>query len=121
MTPPPVDMQAWCRDRDIPVPDRANDVARSYGLEAQQVANETSNCSVLDVWTLLGGNESADVYGKHLRDGLHLSESGNRLVHAGLMQLLERDYPHLVPMLDGNGKYGEVGVPLQGKLWSELC
>jgi hypothetical protein len=121
MTPPPVDAQAWSRERDLPICDRANDVARAYGLEAYQVANATTNCSVLDTWTLLGGYETANVYGTHLRDGLHLSESGNKLVHQGLMQLLEQKYPHVLPMLDGNGKYGQMGIPLQGKLWTELC
>lgn len=122
-TPPPVDVDAWYMERGSPKDepnDRANENAKRYGDVVKRVGKEIS-CSVLDVFTLLGGDESVKHYGKHMRDGLHLSESGNELVHEGLMRLLQTDHPHLLPMLDGEGKRGSSGVPLEGRLWREMC
>lgn len=124
-TPPPVDVDAWYAERGEPKDegrrnDRANENAKLYRDIAINVGKRM-NCSVLDVFDLLGGNSSAEEYGKHLRDGLHLSESGNVLVYEGLIELLRKDYPHLFPMVDGQGKYGETGIPLDGNLWRELC
>jgi lysophospholipase L1-like esterase len=124
-TPPPVDAEAWYKERGPPkngqpVNDRANDNARRYGDIVQSIGKQV-NCSVLDTFDLLGGDGPVEDYGKHLRDGLHLSESGNVLIYEGLPELLKDDYPHLLPMKDGQGKYGEVGIPLEGKLWRELC
>eukprot|EP00591_Stephanopyxis_turris_P005298 CAMPEP_0195525180 /NCGR_PEP_ID=MMETSP0794_2-20130614/25481_1 /TAXON_ID=515487 /ORGANISM="Stephanopyxis turris, Strain CCMP 815" /LENGTH=265 /DNA_ID=CAMNT_0040655575 /DNA_START=81 /DNA_END=878 /DNA_ORIENTATION=+ len=121
-TPPPVDEEMWRRESDSSVPNRLNEVAKQYGEKVKSVANEY-NCSVLDVFELLGGNDepAKNTYGRHLRDGLHLSESGNTLVYEGLMALLQNDFPGLLPMYDGDGKYGTVGVPLEEKLWKELC
>jgi lysophospholipase L1-like esterase len=124
-TPPPVDAKAWYKERGPnkngqPVNDRANDNARRYGDIVKAVGKQV-NCSVLDTFDLLGGNGSVEDYGKHLRDGLHLSESGNVLIYEGLLELLRDKYPHLLPMKDGQGKYGKVGIPLEGKLWRELC
>lgn len=121
MTPPPVDIDAWFRSRgyeEDAAYDRANDVARNYGNRVKQVGVDF-NCSILDVFDLLGGN--GDDYGQNLRDGLHLSGDGNKLLYTGLMDLITTDFPELAPMLDGNGRYGKVGVPLEEKLWSELC
>jgi len=124
-TPPPVDVDAWYAERGEPkdkerVNDRANDNAKLYGDIVKGVAKQVK-CSVLDVFDILGGNDSVDEYGKHLRDGLHLSESGNVLVYEGLMEQIGKDYPHVMPMTDGQGKYGESGIPLEEKLWRELC
>jgi lysophospholipase L1-like esterase len=114
MTPPPVDVGAWKSN------DRANEVAREYGNRVKEVAANT-NCAVLDVFELLGGNsDDPEKYGHHLRDGLHLSESGNKLVYQGLKNLIATDFIHLAPMLDGQGKYGKIGIPLEEDLWSEL-
>jgi lysophospholipase L1-like esterase len=125
-TPPPVDIVAWYKERgglpkkngEVPKNDRANDNAKKYGEVVKGVGTET-NCSVLDVFDLLGGNGPVEEYGTHLRDGLHLSESGNVLVYKGLMKLLQNEYPHLLPMTDGQGKYGKMGIPLDGTLWRE--
>jgi lysophospholipase L1-like esterase len=126
-TPPPVDIVAWNKERGLPKKnnkkpnnDRANSNAKKYGDVVKGVGNET-NCPVLDVFDLLGGNGPVEEYGTHLRDGLHLSESGNVLVYKGLMKLLQNEYPHLLPMNDGQGKYGKVGIPLDGTLWREWC
>ena len=125
MTPPPVDIDAWYKERGMPSGgqpnnSRANENAKLYGEMVKQVGKDL-NCSVLDVFALLGGNGSVDQYGKHLRDGLHLSESGNELVYQGLMKLIQEEHAHLMPMMDGNGKYGTQGVPLEGNLWREMC
>lgn len=116
MTPPPVDVVAWYKERgpNCKANDRANDNAKMYGDMVKTVSNQ-KECSVLDVFDLLGGNGPVEEFSKHLRDGLHLSESGNVLVHEGLMKLIEEEYPHLAPMTKGQG------IPLEGKPWRELC
>ncbi len=75
------------------------------------------NCVVVDTFQLLDGDKDASVYGKYLTDGLHLTEEGNRLVFDGIMGAIRTDLKHLLPMEDGD----EFGVPLEEKLWSELC
>ena len=124
-TPPPVDVDAWYAERGEPadkerVNDRANDNAERYERVVKEVGRDTG-CPVLDVFDLLGGNGPAEEFGRHLRDGLHLSESGNVLAYEGLMKLIGKELPHLLPMTDGQGKYGQTGVPLEEKLWGELC
>lgn len=126
-TPPPVDADAWYAAGGEPKPedgervyDRTNDNARRYGDLVKEVGREM-NCPVLDLFDLLGGNGPAGEYAKHLRDGLHLSESGNVLAYEGLMDLIRRELPHLLPMTDGEGRYGKSGVALEEKLWGELC
>ena len=116
MTPPPFDAAAWKKFRNLDVDGRANDVAKSYGEKVEAVA-KSHNCSVLNVWDLLEGGSSPEVYGKYLSDGLHLNEDGNRKVHEGLMNLLKKEYPKLAPMEEGSSE----GIPLEGKLWEELC
>ena len=124
-TPPPVDADAWYAERGEPadkerVNDRANDNAERYGRVVKEVGRDMS-CPVLDVFDLLGGYGPVEEFGRHLRDGLHLSESGNVLAYEGLMKLIRKELPHLLPMMDGQGKYGQSGVPLEEKLWGELC
>ena len=128
MTPPPVDIDAWYKNRnggkdDDRRNDRANDNAKRYGQRVKEIGSTFQRCSVVDVFDLLGGNGPVSNYTKHLRDGLHLSSSGNQLVYDGLMNVLQLDYPQLLPMMDGNGRYGPSGsgVPLEEKLWRELC
>mmetsp|Transcript_23398 Transcript_23398/g.32787 ORF Transcript_23398/g.32787 Transcript_23398/m.32787 type:complete len:282 (-) Transcript_23398:192-1037(-) len=123
-TPPPVDVDAWYKARGPPPEekqknDRANENAKEYGNRVKEVATSL-DCPVLDVFELLGGNDGSENYGKYLRDGLHLSSSGNQLVYEGLTNLISTSYRHLAPMTDGQGKYGTIGVPLEENLWSEL-
>lgn len=119
MTPPPIDEQAWKEYLGLfDYYDRRNDVARKYGLEAKRIAKEL-DCTVLDTWELLGGDSPG--YGKHLFDGLHLSESGNELIHEGLMRLLKEKYTDLSPQEFVDGKYVGAGVPVEEKVWEELC
>lgn len=127
MTPPPVDVDVWYKERGGEPKnkdrknDRANDTARRYGQHVKEIASTHRGCSVVDVFDLLGGNGPVSNHTKHLRDGLHLSSSGNQLVYDGLMNLIQLEYPHLLPMTDGNGRYGTSGIPLEEKLWRELC
>jgi lysophospholipase L1-like esterase len=121
LTPPPVHEESWVTTslawREIERCDRDNQVTRQYGDKVKQVATE-HDCHVVDTWELLSG--STDDRSKYLSDGLHLNESGNRLVYQGIMELLQDKYPALTPMEDGEGKWGATGIPLEEKLWQEL-
>lgn len=122
ITPPPVDKTAWdkfCMDSFNELSPRTNEVTKSYGDRVKSVAKEFG-CSVVDSFSLLGGNHSEEIYGKNLEDGLHLNGLGNKLLFDGLMNTLTKDFPELAPMEDGDGKYGDKGIPLEGKLWKEL-
>jgi lysophospholipase L1-like esterase len=116
-TPPPVDEDLWASFREIEKSDRTNQVARQYGDKVKQVAAEFG-CHVVDTWEVLSG--STNDRGKYLSDGLHLNDSGNRLVYQAFMELLQEKYPHLSPMEDGEGKWGTTGIPVEEKLWQEL-
>jgi isoamyl acetate esterase len=120
MTPPPVDKSAWdkhCLDSfGSPDGGRTNEVTKSYG-ETAKVFGSANGCSVLDVFELMGGN--GNDYGKYLSDGLHLSESGNTLVHEGLMNHIKSTYPDIAPM-GGDGQNGHEGIPVEEKLWAAL-
>lgn len=74
-------------------------------------------CAVVNTYNLLGGDQGEEFYGKYMTDGLHLNEEGNRIVFEGIMQAIESDYKHLLPSANGSGH----GIPLEEKLWSELC
>jgi len=120
MTPPSCDVNLWRQldPEDTNVPGNGNEIYKSYRDQVIQVAAQHANCSVLDTWSLLGGDEDAKLSesGYHT-DGVHLTAKGNRVVFQGLMDLIRQDYPHLKPMTDGNGQYGTEGVPMEGKLW----
>lgn len=117
ITPPPFDAPAWMKFLQVTEPGRSNDVAKEYGDEVKKVAQKM-NCEVVDTWELLEGNSANK--SKHLSDGLHLNDSGNRLVYDGLMDCISKSYPHLLPMLDGDGRHGQSGVPLEEDLWGEV-
>lgn len=120
MTPPPIDETAWAADRNMVKSDRQNQLARTYGEKVMQVAVEQS-CHCVDTWSILQG--SSERRGDFLSDGLHLNEEGNRRVFEGLMDLLKFELPALAPMddSDGEGKHGKSGIPVEEKLWKELC
>lgn len=115
LTPPPFDAQAWMSCKEMDTPGRDNRVAKQYGDKVKEVAAGFPQCSVVDTWTLLQGN-APETMGQYLSDGLHLNEEGNRMVHKGIMDVLARDYPQVLPMLDGDSS----GVPLEEPLWREL-
>lgn len=95
---------------------RANEVAKSYGDKAKEVG-KAHNCKVLDAWDALEGGTSPGTYGKYLSDGLHLNAAGNRKLYDALLDLIKREHPDLAPMEEGATK----GIPLEGRLWDELC
>ena len=118
LTPPPFDAAAWMSFRRLDSPGRDNQVARAYGNKVKEVAANLDQCAVVDTWNLLEG--SSDNKSQYLSDGLHLNEAGNRLVHKAIMEVLKKDFPHIAPMVDGDGKYGTNGIPLEEPLWREL-
>ena len=119
MTPPPVDSKAWDHYCTIvsprPLSSRSNYNSKKYG-ERVTLIGEEMGCSVLDTYKLLGGDKGEDFYGKFLSDGLHLNEKGNRIVYRGIMEIIQSDFQHLLPVEQGNE-----GIPLEEKLWSDLC
>lgn len=131
-TPPPVSSKAWDHYCTVtsprPLSPRSNDKSREYGMKVKEIGKEM-NCAVVDTFSLLGGyidddhNISEEHYNQYLTDGLHLNGEGNRIVFDGLMDVLKKHHPDLLPMEDedGGGKYGTNGIPLEEKLWSELC
>ena len=100
--------------KNFDTPGRDNEVAKTYGDKVKEVAGGLENCSVVDTWTLLDGTSDKKV--EYLSDGLHLNEAGNRLVHKGIMDVLAKEYSHVLPMVEG----GETGVPVEEPLWREL-
>lgn len=125
MTPPPFHADAWRKSRNLQQDGRANRVAKAYGDKVIEVSQNHTNCSVLNVWGLLQGEASPDVYGQYLSDGLHLNEKGNRLVHQGLTELIQKEYPQLAPRVESvDGQEGGVlveGIPLEEPKWDTLC
>lgn len=123
ITPPPIDKTAWdkfCIEGFGELSPRTNEVTKRYGDKVKLVGKELG-CSVVDSFSLLGGNESEETYGKNLEDGLHLNGQGNQLLFDGLMSTITTDFIELAPMEGGDGKYGDKGIPLEGALWKELC
>mmetsp|Transcript_16474 Transcript_16474/g.25830 ORF Transcript_16474/g.25830 Transcript_16474/m.25830 type:complete len:254 (+) Transcript_16474:54-815(+) len=122
ITPPPVaknKWDGWCMENFGDLSPRTNEVSKLYGDRAKSVAKELG-CSVVDSFSLLGGNDTDESYGKHLEDGLHLNGSGNKLLFEGLMDVLKRDFPELAPMDDRDDKNGKIGIALHGALWKEF-
>jgi len=121
LTPPPVYEVAWAEWREIERSDRANDVTREYGLMLRQVAAQHEGCEVVDSWELLEGDSVNRK--NHLSDGLHLNESGNRLIFRGIMDVLVEKFPQLLPMDDddGDGEHGKSGIPIEEAVWKDLC
>jgi isoamyl acetate esterase len=143
LTPPPFDADAWMKHKGIDSPGRSNDVAREYGervkLVAQQMNEEKNSdaikCAVIDTWNLLHGSGSSSYddkercYSQYLNDGLHLNEAGNRIVYVAIMDVLQREFPHVAPsptvVVPPQGKNAKnepvVGLPLEEPMWDELC
>jgi lysophospholipase L1-like esterase len=120
ITPPPAAAKAWDHYCTVtsprPLSPRSNENSKQYGKRILMIGKEL-DCSVVNTYDLLGGDDGEEYYGKYLTDGLHLTEEGNRIVYDGMMDVLKRNYDHLLPIEDG----ATIGVPLEEKLWSELC
>lgn len=85
ITPPPVDSTAW--------PDRACDRTASYAAavhvaarNARATVGGATRVIVVDLNAMMSGEEG---WSRHLRDGLHLSPSGNAMLFNALMAALE--------------------------------
>lgn len=81
ITPPPVDEAArlqhpYC-ENPSGLPERTNEVAGAYAKACVYVAKECGTL-VVDIWTKM--QELPDWKNLCLRDGLHLGQSGNRIV-----------------------------------------
>ena len=120
LTPPPADAEAWDHYCSVvsprPLSPRSNLNAKKYGERVKTIGSEM-DCVVVDTHKLLGGDKDRSFYGQYLTDGLHLTEEGNRIVFDGIMDAIRSDLEHLLPLEEEGG----VGVPLEEKLWSELC
>ena len=138
MTPPPVHEDSWAAFKGVEVSTRKNNNMRHYGHIVKELVSELQHqqegqgqehyksCyQVLDIWELLNGASSdPKERAKYVTDGVHLNEDGNRIVYEGIMNLLKDKFPHLLPMddTDGDGKYGKNGgIPVEEKLWTEMC
>ena len=118
ITPPPFHAEAWMALKQFDSPGRDNDVAKRYGNKVKEVAADLENCAVVDAWTLLEGSlENRMAY---LSDGLHLNEAGNRVLHQGIMQVLRKDFPHVLPIQEEEKKQGKKGLFVEEPLWRDL-
>jgi lysophospholipase L1-like esterase len=88
-----------------------------YAEVVIEVAEET-NCASVDLFAAFQSRPNEQFWKS---DGVHLTQQGNSLVYKGILGAIGESYPQVTPMTDGNGKYGKIGVPLEGKIWSELC
>jgi lysophospholipase L1-like esterase len=118
ITPPPFHAEAWMSLKQSDTPGRDNQVSKNYGDEVKEVAGALANCSVVDPWNLLEGN--SEKRNQYLTDGLHLNEAGNKLVYEGIMSVLMRDFPHVLPITNDEKKQGKVGLSVEEPLWREL-
>jgi len=124
ITPPPVAPKKWeafCIQTGRPVSLRCNNRVKEYSHVVQKTAQKF-NCPVLDSFNLFGGDtDDESIYQDYLSDGLHLNGHANLILYRALMDLIQNYLPQRAPMVDGEGRYGTNGVPLEEKLWKELC
>jgi lysophospholipase L1-like esterase len=118
ITPPPFHAEAWMALKQFDTPGRDNQVAKQYGDKVKEVAAGLPNCAVVDTWSLLDG--PLEKRNDYLSDGLHLNERGNRLVHQGIMEVLQKNFPRVLPIQTEDAKKGEAGIPVEEPLWREL-
>ncbi|GLT54168.1 hypothetical protein SLA2020_273900 [Shorea laevis] len=81
ITPPPIDEEGRLRhpyvENPLGLPERTNDAAGAYAKACVSVAREYG-FPVVDLWTKM--QQLPDWEKVCLRDGLHLTQSGNRIV-----------------------------------------
>jgi lysophospholipase L1-like esterase len=123
-TPPPAASKAWDHYCTVtsprPLSPRSNEKVREYGMKVKEIGKEM-DCAVVDSFSLLGGDHNEEHYSQYLTDGLHLNGQGNTILFNGLVDVLKKHHKNLLPMEDGDGRNGSSGIPLEEKLWSELC
>jgi lysophospholipase L1-like esterase len=116
ITPPPVDermCEADDRAKGIDQVRRTAEVTKTYADAARDVGRELG-VVVLDAWTIfmeragwksgepLVGSKEADQdpdsgLPSLLRDGLHLTPEGNKLLYESLIELVEKTWPDQTP------------------------
>ncbi|PON99114.1 Lipase [Trema orientale] len=89
ITPPPIDEEGRLRhpyvENPSNQPERTNEAAGAYARACVAVAGE-SGISVIDLWTKM--QQFPDWEKSFLRDGLHLTPSGNRIVFEEVVRKL---------------------------------
>merc|ERR1711939_15217 len=107
VTPPPIDEHALLKQK---MGTRKAEVTREYASAVKCLAEEL-RIPCLDIWgifmreagwktgEMLMGSLSVEKNGlpKLLRDGLHPTSAGNKLVFTGLMDLIAAQWPGLLP------------------------
>ncbi|KAF2100760.1 SGNH hydrolase [Rhizodiscina lignyota] len=115
ITPPPVnEYQTWITDqaKGYTIARRSAEHTKEYADAAREVGKDL-NIPVLDLWRLimlkagwkpdddpLPGSRIAPenpILIQMLRDGLHLSPAGYKVLHEGMMELIRRVWPDQVP------------------------
>ncbi|KAG6778831.1 hypothetical protein POTOM_015179 [Populus tomentosa] len=90
VTPPPIDEDARLRhpymENPSGLPERTNEAAGAYAQICISVAKECG-CPVVDLWTKI--QEFPDWKEVCLCDGLHLTQTGNRIVFEEVVKILE--------------------------------
>lgn len=121
-TPPPVSPKAWDHFCTVtsprPLSPRSNAQCKLYGTKLKEIGREM-DCSIVDTYQLLGGDKGEEYYKRYLVDGIHLNGEGNRIVYDGLMEVIKEELGDrgILPLEEG----ADSGVPLDQKLWSEMC
>ncbi|KAF9683649.1 hypothetical protein SADUNF_Sadunf04G0035800 [Salix dunnii] len=90
ITPPPIDEDARLRhpymENPSGLPERTNEAAGAYAQACISVAKECG-CPVVDLWTKI--QEIPDWKEVCLCDGLHLTQTGNRIVFEEVVKILK--------------------------------
>ncbi|KAF8409008.1 hypothetical protein HHK36_005079 [Tetracentron sinense] len=92
ITPPPIDEDGRLRfpygDNPSGLPERTNEAASAYAKECIAVAGECG-VPVVDIWTRM--QQLPDWPKVCLRDGLHLTQSGNKIVFEEVVERLRKE------------------------------
>ncbi|EEF39841.1 GDSL esterase/lipase At5g45920 [Ricinus communis] len=90
ITPPPIDEAARLLypyvENLMGLPERTNEAAGAYA-KACVAAAEKCGCPVIDIWTKM--QQFPDWKKAYLRDGLHLTQSGNKVVFNEVIEKLK--------------------------------
>ncbi|XP_031268285.1 GDSL esterase/lipase At5g45920 [Pistacia vera] len=92
ITPPPIDEEARLSypyvENPMGLPERTNEAAGAYAKACVEIATECG-IPVIDLWTKM--QQFPDWQKTHLRDGLHLAQTGNRIVFEEVVAKLKKE------------------------------
>ncbi|KAJ0083045.1 hypothetical protein Patl1_10571 [Pistacia atlantica] len=92
ITPPPIDEEARLSypyvENPMGLPERTNEAAGAYAKACVEIATECG-IPVIDLWTKM--QQFPDWEKTHLRDGLHLAQTGNRIVFEEVVAKLKKE------------------------------